>query len=125
MWPGIPTAALNVVTAWRSDQLYGRNWESQSPRGKWYWLREYMGGREKWDQQRVDTFLVCTTCEMCETRCSTNLPIEPSWTKLRGTPMLVAGRWDLFVEIMKRNIELVKQAGADTVIASCPACDLM
>ena len=203
------------------DQFYGRGWESQSPRGKWYWLREYMAGREQWDQQMVDTFLVCTTCEMCDTRCSTNLPIEPSWMKLRGmlineeqrmtfppfemmaaalksegniwagyrkdrmdwypadlkaahppggkaknvyfagctasyvehdigqasvrlldkagvdfvhlgkeenccgTPMLVAGRWDLFAEIMKRNIELVKQAGADTVIASCPACDLM
>jgi Fe-S oxidoreductase len=180
-----------------------------------------MAGREQWDQRMVDTFLVCTTCEMCDTRCSTNLPIEPSWMKLRGmlineeqrmtfppfemmaaalksegniwagyrkdrmgwypadlkaahppggkaknvyfagctasyvehdigqasvrlldkagvdfvhlgkeenccgTPMLVAGRWDLFAEIMKRNIELVKQAGADTVIASCPACDLM
>ncbi len=203
------------------DQFYGRGWESQSPRGKWYWLREYMAGREHWDQQRVDTFLVCTTCEMCDTRCSTNLPIEPSWMKLRGmlineeqrmtfppfemmaaalksegniwagyrkdrmdwypadlkaahppggkarnvyfagctasyvehdigqasvrlldkagvdfvplgkeenccgTPMLVAGRWDLFAEIMNRNIELVKQAGADTVIASCPACDMM
>ena len=203
------------------DQFYGRGWESQSPRGKWYWLREYMAGREQWDQRMVDTFLVCTTCEMCDTRCSTNLPIEPSWMKLRGmlineeqrmtfppfemmaaalksegniwagyrkdrmdwypvdlkaahppggkaknvyfagctasyvehdigqasvrlldkagvdfvhlgkeenccgTPMLVAGRWDLFAEIMKRNIELVKQAGADTVIASCPACDLM
>ena len=203
------------------DQFYGRGWESQSPRGKWYWLREYMAGREQWDQQMVDTFLVCTTCEMCDTRCSTNLPIEPSWMKLRGmlineeqrmtfppfemmaaalksegniwagyrkdrmdwypadlkaahppggkaknvyfagctasyvehdigqasvrlldeagvdfvhlgkeenccgTPMLVAGRWDLFAEIMKRNIELVKQAGADTVITSCPACDMM
>ena len=203
------------------DQFYGRGWESQSPRGKWYWLREYMAEREQWDQRMVDTFLVCTTCEMCDTRCSTNLPIEPSWMKLRGmlineeqrmtfppfemmaaalksegniwagyrkdrmdwypvdlkaahppggkaknvyfagctasyvehdigqasvrlldkagvdfvhlgkeenccgTPMLVAGRWDLFAEIMKRNIELVKQAGADTVIASCPACDLM
>jgi Fe-S oxidoreductase len=203
------------------DQFYGRGWESQSPRGKWYWLREYMAGREQWDQNMVDTFLVCTTCEMCDTRCSTNLPIEPSWMKLRGmlineeqrmtfppfemmaaalksegniwagyrkdrmdwypedlkaahppggraknvyfagctasyvehdigqasvrlldkagvdfvhlgkeenccgTPMLVAGRWDLFAEIMKRNIELVKRAGADTVIASCPACDLM
>jgi FAD/FMN-containing dehydrogenase len=29
------------------DQFYGRGWESQSPRGKWYWLREYMEGREK------------------------------------------------------------------------------
>jgi Fe-S oxidoreductase/FAD/FMN-containing dehydrogenase len=203
------------------DQFYGRGWESQSPRGKWYWLREYMAGREKWDQRMVDTFLVCTTCEMCDTRCSTNLPIEPSWMKLRGmlineekrmtfppfemmaaalksegniwagyrkdrmdwypadlkaahppggkarnvyfagctasyvendigqasvrlldkadvdfvhlgkeenccgTPMLVAGCWDLFADIMKRNIELVKLAGADTVITSCPACDLM
>ena len=29
------------------DQFYGRGWESQSPRGKWYWAREYMEGREK------------------------------------------------------------------------------
>jgi len=23
------------------DQFYGRGWESQTPRGKWYWLREF------------------------------------------------------------------------------------
>jgi FAD/FMN-containing dehydrogenase/heterodisulfide reductase subunit C len=66
------------------DQFYGRGWESQSPRGKWYWLREYMEGREKWDQAMVDTILVCTTCELCNQRCSAALPIEPSWMKLRG-----------------------------------------
>ena len=66
------------------DQFYGRGWESQSPRGKWYWLREYMEGREKWNQSMVDTFLVCTTCELCNLRCSAALPIEPSWMKLRG-----------------------------------------
>ena len=66
------------------DQYYGRGWESQSPRGKWYWLREFMEGREKWDQKQVDTILVCTTCEMCDARCSASLPIEPSWMKLRG-----------------------------------------
>jgi Fe-S oxidoreductase/FAD/FMN-containing dehydrogenase len=203
------------------DQFYGRGWESQSPRGKWYWLREYMEGREKWDQSVVDTFLVCTTCELCNTRCSAALPIEPAWMKLRGqlieeekrmtfppfvmmaealhaegdiwagyrkdrsawfpkdllpkhgpdhqsktvyfagctasyvendigmatvrllnaagvdftylgekenccaTPMLVAGKWDLFVETMKKNIQAVKGAGADTVVSSCPACDMM
>ena len=32
----------------------------------------------------VDTFLVCTTCELCNIRCSAALPIEPSWMKLRG-----------------------------------------
>jgi FAD/FMN-containing dehydrogenase/heterodisulfide reductase subunit C len=66
------------------DQFYGRGWESQTPRGKWYWLREYMEGREKWDQFMVDTILVCTTCELCNLRCSAALPIEPSWMKLRG-----------------------------------------
>ena len=203
------------------DQFYGRGWESQSPRGKWYWLREYMEGREQWDQFMVDTILVCTTCELCNLRCSASLPIEPSWMKLRGllideekkmtfppfemmaasvrkegdiwaayrkdrdawfpedlkekhgpshraniayfagctashvehdiamasvrlmdaagvdftylgkkdnccgTPMLVAGKWDVFEEIMRQNIQNMKDAGVDTVVTSCPACDMM
>jgi Fe-S oxidoreductase/FAD/FMN-containing dehydrogenase len=203
------------------DQFYGRGWESQSPRGKWYWLREYMEGREEWDQFMVDTILVCTTCELCNLRCSASLPIESSWMKLRGklineekkmtfppfemmaasltkegniwagyrknrtawfpnelwekhgpshqakiayfagctashvetdiamaavrlldaagvdftyagenenccgTPMLVAGKWDVFAETMKKNIQAIKDVGADTVITSCPACDMM
>lgn len=203
------------------DQFYGRGWESQSPRGKWFWLREHMEGRAEWDQAQVDTFLACTTCEMCNNRCSAALPIEPSWMKLRGqliedkkgmtfppfeimaealdsqgniwagyrknrpdwfpeelmgkhgvgvkaenvyfagctasyvendiamasvrlldeanvdftylgekenccaTPMLVAGKWKLFAETMKKNVEAVKETGADTVISSCPACDMM
>ncbi|MDZ7295614.1 MAG: FAD-binding oxidoreductase [candidate division KSB1 bacterium] len=203
------------------DQFYGRGWESQSPRGKWYWLRQFMEGKVQWDQRMVDTFLVCTTCELCNLRCSAALPIEPAWMKLRGklinedqrmtfppfemmaaalrgqgniwagyrkdraawfpadlqqkhgprhrsatvyfagctasyvehdigmasvrlldaagvdfsylgekenccgTPMLVAGKWDVFAEVMRRNIEAVKAAGADTVVTSCPACDMM
>ncbi|MFC2016990.1 FAD-binding and (Fe-S)-binding domain-containing protein [Chloroflexota bacterium] len=203
------------------DQFYGRGWESQSPRGKWYWLREYMEGREEWNQFMVDTILVCTTCELCNLRCSASLPIEPSWMKLRGklineekkmtfppfemmaasltkegdiwaayrknrtdwfpkelwekhgpsnkakvayfagctashvetdipiaavrlldaaqvdftytgeeenccgTPMLVAGKWDVFAETMKKNIAAIKETGADTVVTSCPACDMM
>ncbi|NQT80650.1 MAG: FAD-binding oxidoreductase [Candidatus Aminicenantes bacterium] len=203
------------------DQFFGRGWESQSPRGKWYWLREYMEGKVKWDQFMIDTFLVCTTCEFCNLRCSAVLPIESSWMKLRGklvnedkemtfppfeimaaalsaegniwagyrkdrtawfpeelkekhgpgiksknvyfagctasyvehdigaasvtlldeagvdfthlgnvenccgTPMLVAGKWDLFEEIMRKNIASVKASGANTVITSCPACDMM
>ena len=203
------------------DQFYSRGWESQSPRGKWYWLRLYEKGKTKWTQKMVDTFLVCTTCELCNVRCSAYLPIEGSWMKLRGhliqeekrmtfppfemmassllkegniwahlrseranwfpkdlwekhgphviadfvyfagctasyvekdiaiasvrildeaglefsylgerenccgTPMLVAGKWDIFQTIMLRNIEAVKEKGAKTVITSCPACDMM
>ena len=203
------------------DQFYGRGWESQSPRGKWYWLREYMEGREEWDQRMVDTILVCTSCELCNLRCSASLPIEPSWMKLRGLlvnekkkmtfppfemmgaalqkegniwaayrrnragwfpedlkekhgpsrraraayfagctasyvepdiamasvrlldaagvdftytgekesccgiPMLVAGKWDVFEETFRKNLKVMKEAGVDTVIASCPACNMM
>ncbi len=203
------------------DQFYGRGWESQSPRGKWYWLRQYMEGATKWNQKMIDSILACTTCGLCDLRCSAELPIEASWMKLRGklvhekkkmtfppfemmaaalsdqgniwagyrkhrnawfpedlkekhgvgiqsknvyfagctasyveqdiaiasvrlldkagvdfthigekenccaTPMLVAGKWDLFVETMKKNIAAVKECGADTVISSCPACDMM
>ena len=203
------------------DQFYGRGWESQSPRGKWYWLREYMEGREEWNEFMVHTILACTTCELCNLRCSASLPIEPAWMKLRGkliheekrmtippfemmsaalrkegdiwagyrkdrskwfpeeltekhgpshkskavyfagctasyveddigiasvrlldaagvdftylgekenccgTPMLVCGKWDVFEETIKKNIAAVKAAGADTVITSCPACDMM
>jgi len=203
------------------DQFYGRGWESQSPRGKWYWLREYMEGRENWDQFMVDTIIACTTCELCNKRCSASLPIETSWLEMRnqlvneekkmtfppfemmaaalqkegdiwagyrrdrslwfpedlktkhgpghparavyfagctvsyvehdigmagvrlldaagvdftylgekenccGTPMLVAGKWDVFGETVKKNILAVNKSGADTVISSCPACDMM
>lgn len=203
------------------DQFYGRGWESQSPRGKWFWLREYVEGRVDWSKKMVDSFLVCTTCELCNHRCSSALPIEPSWMKLRGlivteedkgtippfemmaaaldaqgdiwagyrddredwfpqdlrdrhgpgtranaiyfagctasyvehdigiasvrlldaagvdfgylgqteqccgTPMLCSGKWELFERVMLENIDAVKSAGADTVICSCPACDMM
>jgi Fe-S oxidoreductase/FAD/FMN-containing dehydrogenase len=66
------------------DQYYGRGWESQTPRGKWYYLRRYMEGKVKWDQKMVDSIMACTTCELCNVRCCEDLPIEPSWLKLRG-----------------------------------------
>ncbi len=232
--PGDPVKGIPGDVAWyayacsqcgycvdQCDQFYGRGWESQSPRGKWYWLREYMAGREKMTEEQVRTFVVCTTCELCNNRCSAALPIEPSWMKLRGqliqeqghmtlppfemmsaalagqgdiwagyrenrdawfpedlrekhgpghqastvyfagctasfveqdigeasvrlldaagvdftylgskelccaTPMLVAGKWEQFADVMKANIANVKAAGGDTVVTSCPACNMM
>ncbi len=203
------------------DQFYGKGWESSSPRGKWYWLRRYMEGKASWNQEMVDSVLGCTTCELCNRRCSASLPIEEAWMSLRGelihtehkmtfppfemmsaaltkegdiwagyredrskwfpqdlmekhgpdhkakavyfagctaayveqdiaqasvrlldaagvdfgslgnaesccgTPMLVSGKWDVFAETLKKNVAAVKAAGADTVITSCPACDMM
>jgi len=66
------------------DQYYGRGWESQTTRGKWYFLRQYMQGKADWNQKMVDSILACTTCELCNVRCCEDLPIEPSWLKMRG-----------------------------------------
>jgi Fe-S oxidoreductase/FAD/FMN-containing dehydrogenase len=66
------------------DQFYGRGWESESPRGKWFFLKEYMAGRAEMTQEWVDKFMACTTCETCNVECPLELPIEPSWLKIRG-----------------------------------------
>ena len=66
------------------EQYTGRGWESHSPRGKYAYLREVMAGREEWNRKAIDTFLVCTTCEVCNTRCQLQLPIEHNWMEMRG-----------------------------------------
>ena len=66
------------------EQYSGRGWESQSPRGKYAYIREVIDGNEKWDRKAVDTMLVCTTCEVCNTRCQLQLPIEHNWMEMRG-----------------------------------------
>jgi Fe-S oxidoreductase/FAD/FMN-containing dehydrogenase len=201
------------------DQFYGRGWESQSPRGKWFMLREYMAGRAKLDQPFVDKFIACTTCEVCNVECPLELPNEPSWLQMRGfliqdkgkmtlpafeimraalkkerniwasyshdrakwvpediekkirwradvgyfpgctaslveqdvaqgtarlldaagveftylgdgeaccgIPMLVAGMWETFEEILRHNVNGMKERGVKTVVTSCPACWLV
>ncbi len=69
-----------------------RGWMSHSPRGKYLYLREVIEGREKFDQHMVDTFLVCTTCEVCNTRCQLQLPVEHSWMTMRGKLIQDEGR---------------------------------
>ncbi|MDH4138987.1 MAG: heterodisulfide reductase-related iron-sulfur binding cluster, partial [Coriobacteriia bacterium] len=66
------------------EQYSGRGWESHSPRGKYAFLREVIEGREEFDRKQVDTFLVCTTCEVCNTRCQLQLPVEHNWMAMRG-----------------------------------------
>ena len=66
------------------EQYSGRGWESQSPRGKYAFIRDVIAGTEKWDRKAVDTMLVCTTCEVCTTRCQLQLPVEHNWMEMRG-----------------------------------------
>jgi Fe-S oxidoreductase/FAD/FMN-containing dehydrogenase len=66
------------------EQFAGRGWESQSPRGKYHFIREVVAGREKFTPDTVNNFLLCTTCEVCNTRCQLDIPIEHNWMELRG-----------------------------------------
>ncbi|MCL7410253.1 MAG: FAD-binding oxidoreductase [Methanosarcinaceae archaeon] len=66
------------------DQYYGRGWESQSSRGKWFFMKEFLAGREELDQEQTNTFLACTTCETCVSKCQLDLPIEPDWLRMRN-----------------------------------------
>jgi len=197
----------------------GRQWESSSPRGKWFFLQEVLEGKQKFDQKTVNNFLLCTTCEKCDLNCQLDLPIEPAWGTMRGEliqkrnhmtfpafeimaaslqkerniwggfqaerclwtppdladkikdqaevayfagctasyvehdiaqaaarlldkagvefctlgneesccgiPMLVAGKWDVWEENMRRNIAAMQRRGVKTVVTSCPACWLV
>ena len=198
---------------------YGRGWESQSPRGKWNLLKMVANGETSLTQADALDFLKCTTCERCMEKCQLELPIEPSFLKLRGQliqkegfhslpafhimeasarkerniwahysedrdgwlpddiraklkdkcetvffpgctasyveqdiaiatarildlagieygylgkeeaccgiPMLMAGKWKAFEEIMDHNMAAMKRKGAKTIITTCPACRLI
>jgi len=66
------------------EQYMGRGWESQSPRGKYTWLRDAYEGRVAWDRASTDTFLSCTTCERCDLRCQLQLPVSHNGMSLRN-----------------------------------------
>ncbi|MCE5202707.1 MAG: FAD-binding oxidoreductase [Actinomycetia bacterium] len=74
------------------EEYSARGWMSHSPRGKYLFLREVIEGREKIEQDMVDHFLVCTTCEVCNTRCQLQLPVEHSWMTMRGKLVHEQGR---------------------------------
>jgi Fe-S oxidoreductase len=42
-----------------------------------------------------------------------------------GIPMLMAGLWDTWEEIMRHNVQAMQKRGVRTVVTSCPACWLV
>ncbi|HHW15688.1 MAG TPA: FAD-binding oxidoreductase, partial [Firmicutes bacterium] len=58
-------------------------WESNSPRGKYFLLSEYLKGRLTLDEQVADRLFTCTTCKKCDTVCQTGIPIAANWLSLR------------------------------------------
>ena len=66
------------------DQYWGHRWESESSRGRWYFLREYLSGNAQFNQKMLDSFLLCTTCKRCNDVCQVQIPIQEMWDRMRG-----------------------------------------
>jgi Fe-S oxidoreductase len=66
------------------DQFSGRQWETETSRGRWYFLREYLDGKAEFNQKMLDSFLLCTTCQRCNQVCQVQIPIQQMWDQMRG-----------------------------------------
>ena len=66
------------------SEYIGKGWESAAPRGKFYFLREYIRGKADFDPCLVHAFLLCTTCKRCNHVCQVNIPIQEKWDDMRG-----------------------------------------
>jgi Fe-S oxidoreductase/FAD/FMN-containing dehydrogenase len=65
-------------------ELYdARLWESSSPRGKWKIIKNYENKKIKFDDEMVETFLMCTTCMRCNPVCQVDIPIMEMWDEMR------------------------------------------
>ncbi len=60
-----------------------KQWESYSPRGKYHFLKLYAEGEVELNQQMVDKFLLCTTCEKCNVNCQLDMPVLETWEYMR------------------------------------------
>ncbi|MDI6810529.1 MAG: FAD-binding and (Fe-S)-binding domain-containing protein [archaeon] len=54
-------------------------WESASPRGMFYFIKEFSKGNLDADERMLDIFFVCATCEKCNIVCPVEIPILQRW----------------------------------------------
>lgn len=54
-------------------------WEDNSPRGKWYLIKEYAKGNIAFDLPMVHKLNICTTCKRCEQTCEVSLKMADEY----------------------------------------------
>lgn len=54
-------------------------WEDNSPRGKWYLIKEYAKGHIPFDLPMVHKLNICTTCKRCEQTCEVSLKMADEY----------------------------------------------
>lgn len=68
-------------------------WETSSPRGRFFMLRQFAEGKIALDQRMQDIFFLCTTCRQCNITCQCNIQIEQDFTD-RMRPLLFEQHYD-------------------------------
>jgi ferredoxin len=66
-------------------QFQEAGWESSSPRGKWFLIKEVLERRDRFDLELTDIFGLCVQCGKCDDVCQLELPIESSWRRLKAS----------------------------------------
>lgn len=63
---------------------FSEGFECSSPRGRLYFLHEYLAGREAMTPEWTDRLYRCTSCERCMEVCQTKIPLVPLWEAARA-----------------------------------------
>jgi len=58
-------------------------WESVTPRGKLYFLKNEAGGKALVDEEIAEKVYQCSVCKACEDICQVNIPLVEFWEELR------------------------------------------
>jgi ferredoxin len=66
-------------------QFQEDGWESSSPRGKWFLIKEVLEHRDRFDIELTDIFGLCVECGRCDDVCQLDLPIESSWRRVKAS----------------------------------------
>ncbi|MCK5150252.1 MAG: (Fe-S)-binding protein [Candidatus Thorarchaeota archaeon] len=79
-------------------------WDSQSPRGKLYQLRELIKNNKPIPADFADRIFKCTLCGACQEICQTNIPLLRFWQQIRQEINEV-GHWPEVVKFLDNSIQ--------------------
>lgn len=63
---------------------FSDGFECNSPRGRLYFVQQFLKGKEEMSPEWVDRLYRCTSCERCMEVCQTEIPLVPLWEAARA-----------------------------------------
>jgi Fe-S oxidoreductase/FAD/FMN-containing dehydrogenase len=79
-------------------------WESNSPRGKYYLLNQYIKGKIPMDEELGRALFPCTTCKKCENVCQIQAKNADHWVSLRQV-FIKNGLHNTGLEFIRNNVK--------------------